>query len=128
VLEVERISAAMDASGFSYELLVIDDASTDATLEHPGIADKYSALKVIPFRRNGGAGTRAGSAPSRPPARSWCDRRGHDLPERADPGAGAGSGRDPSYDQVIGARTSEQGTHKLLRVPAKWLIRKIAGG
>ncbi|MGH8836452.1 MAG: glycosyltransferase family 2 protein, partial [Actinomycetes bacterium] len=30
VLEIERISAAMDASGFSYELLVIDDASTDA--------------------------------------------------------------------------------------------------
>ena len=29
-------------------------------------------------------------------------------------------------DQVVGARTSEQGTHKLLRVPAKWLIRKLA--
>jgi hypothetical protein len=27
---------------------------------------------------------------------------------------------------VVGARTSEEGTHKLLRVPAKWLIRKIA--
>jgi hypothetical protein len=26
----------------------------------------------------------------------------------------------------VGARTSEQGTHKLLRVPAKWLIRKLA--
>ncbi len=26
----------------------------------------------------------------------------------------------------MGARTSEQGTHKLLRVPAKWLIRKLA--
>src|SRR5262245_26942213 len=58
VLEVERISAAMDASGFSYELLVIDDASTDATLERiQGIADKYPALTLIPFRRNGGAGT-----------------------------------------------------------------------
>jgi hypothetical protein len=26
----------------------------------------------------------------------------------------------------VGARTSEQGSHRLLRVPAKWLIRKIA--
>jgi hypothetical protein len=30
------------------------------------------------------------------------------------------------YDQVVGARTSEQGTAKALRVPAKWLIRRLA--
>jgi polyisoprenyl-phosphate glycosyltransferase len=30
------------------------------------------------------------------------------------------------YDQVVGARTSEQGTAKALRVPAKWFIRKLA--
>jgi hypothetical protein len=33
---------------------------------------------------------------------------------------------DPSVEQVVGARTSEEGTHKALRVPAKWLIRKFA--
>jgi hypothetical protein len=33
---------------------------------------------------------------------------------------------DPTYDQVVGARTSEEGTHKFLRVPAKWVIRKLA--
>jgi hypothetical protein len=27
---------------------------------------------------------------------------------------------------VVGARTSEQGTYKILRVPAKWFIRKFA--
>ena len=32
----------------------------------------------------------------------------------------------PDYDQVNGARTSEQGDWKLLRVPAKWIIRKLA--
>jgi polyisoprenyl-phosphate glycosyltransferase len=32
----------------------------------------------------------------------------------------------PDVDQVVGARTSEQGTHKVLRVPAKFVIRKIA--
>ena len=32
----------------------------------------------------------------------------------------------PDYDQVNGARTSEQGTHKALRVPTKWCIRKLA--
>jgi glycosyltransferase involved in cell wall biosynthesis len=30
------------------------------------------------------------------------------------------------YDQVVGARTSEQGSVKLLRRPAKWFIRKLA--
>jgi polyisoprenyl-phosphate glycosyltransferase len=30
--EVERICAAMDTSGYSYEVLAIDDASTDQTL------------------------------------------------------------------------------------------------
>ena len=34
--------------------------------------------------------------------------------------------KDPTIDQVVGARTSEQGTYKMLRVPAKWLIRKFA--
>jgi hypothetical protein len=29
-------------------------------------------------------------------------------------------------DQVIGARTSEQGTAKAFRVPAKWFIRRLA--
>jgi polyisoprenyl-phosphate glycosyltransferase len=29
-------------------------------------------------------------------------------------------------DQLVGARTSEQGTMKLLRTPAKWLIRRLA--
>jgi polyisoprenyl-phosphate glycosyltransferase len=34
--------------------------------------------------------------------------------------------KDPDMDQVVGARTSEEGTHKFLRVPAKWFIRKLA--
>ena len=33
---------------------------------------------------------------------------------------------NPDVDQVVGARTTEQGTHKFLRVPAKWVIRKVA--
>ena len=32
----------------------------------------------------------------------------------------------PAYDQVNGARTSEQGTLPWLRRPAKWFIRKLA--
>ena len=32
----------------------------------------------------------------------------------------------PAYDQVNGARTTEEGTMKWLRTPAKWVIRKLA--
>ena len=30
------------------------------------------------------------------------------------------------FDQIVGARTTEEGTIKFLRVPAKWSIRKLA--
>src|SRR5437588_52994 len=30
------------------------------------------------------------------------------------------------YDQVVGARRTEEGTLKFMRVPAKWFIRKLA--
>jgi hypothetical protein len=33
---------------------------------------------------------------------------------------------DPSVDQVVGARKTENGSHRLLRIPAKWVIRKVA--
>src|SRR5918995_441512 len=55
--EVERICAAMDASGLSYELLAIDDASTDATL--PLLEEalpRFPHMRLMPFRRNGGSG------------------------------------------------------------------------
>ena len=34
--------------------------------------------------------------------------------------------KDPTVDQIVGARTTEEGTHKILRIPAKWFIRKLA--
>ena len=33
---------------------------------------------------------------------------------------------ESGWDQVVGARTSEQGSVRLLRTPAKWFIRKLA--
>ena len=56
--EVERICVAMDASGYDYELLAYDDASSDETLARlHDIAPKFPALQVVHFDRNGGSGT-----------------------------------------------------------------------
>jgi glycosyltransferase involved in cell wall biosynthesis len=125
--EVERISAAMDASVYTYELLVIDDASTDRTLAVLEEAlPRYPQMRLMPFRRNGGSGTarRIGSFEARGEIVVWTDAD-MTYPNERIPEFVAMLD-DPTYDQIVGARTSEEGTHKLLRVPAKWLIRKLA--
>ena len=128
--ELERINKAMDDSPFSYELLVIDDASTDGTLKVLLDAEqRYPQMRLLPFRRNGGSGTarRIGTAEARGSIVVWTDADmtypNDRIPEFVQ------YLHDRQYvDQVVGARTSEKGTIKLLRVPAKWTIRKIAEG
>jgi glycosyltransferase involved in cell wall biosynthesis len=126
--EIDRISAVMDASEFTYELLCIDDASTDDTLEVlERAAATHPAMRVMPFRRNGGSGTarRIGTQQARGEIVVWTDADMTYENERI-PDLVRILRDDPSYDQVVGARTTEEGTHKWARVPAKWLIRKIA--
>jgi polyisoprenyl-phosphate glycosyltransferase len=126
--EIERITAALDASNFSYELLVIDDKSTDDTLavvkaELP----RYPHLRLMPFRRNGGSGTarRIGTAEASGRIVVWTDAD-MTYPNERIPEFVQYLVDHPDVDQVVGARTSEQGTHKVFRVPAKFVIRKIA--
>ena len=126
--EIDRITATMQASGLSYELLCIDDASTDNTLAVlESAARTYPAIRLLPFRRNGGSGTarRIGTQQAKGEIVVWTDADMTYENERI-PDLVRHLLDDPSYDQVVGARTSEEGTHKWLRVPAKWLIRKIA--
>lgn len=126
--ELKRITAVLDASGLSYEVLAIDDASTDGTLRVlRAAAPTMPQVTVLSFRRNGGSGTarRIGTQRARGEIVVWTDA---DLsyPNEDIPKLVRILLEDPSYDQVVGARTTEEGTHKWLRVPAKWLIRKIA--
>ncbi len=128
IAEVERISAAMDASGYSYELLAVDDASTDATLARLYEAQpRFPHMEIVPFRRNGGSGVvrRLGTERARGEIVVWTDAD-MTYPNEQIPELVQLLEKDPTIDQVVGARTSEQGTYKLLRVPAKWLIRKFA--
>jgi glycosyltransferase involved in cell wall biosynthesis len=126
--EVERICKAMDASGHTYELLAVDDCSTDGTLARlEEAAPQFPNMQVVPFHRNGGSGTvrRIGSQQANGDIVVWTDADmtypNERIPELVDI-----LDTDPSVDQVVGARTTEEGTHKILRVPAKWFIRKTA--
>jgi polyisoprenyl-phosphate glycosyltransferase len=126
--EIERITRAMEASSYSYELLVIDDKSTDGTLAVLEAAlPRFPHMRLMPFRTNGGSGTarRIGTREAYGRVVVWTDADmtypNERIPEFVD------YLRDnPGVDQVVGARTTEQGTHKILRVPAKWVIRKVA--
>ena len=126
--EIERITAAMSASEHTYEVLCIDDASTDDTLDVLRHAQRaHPHLRILPFRRNGGSGTarRIGTQQARGEIVVWTDADMTYENERI-PELVRILRDDATYDQVVGARTTEEGTHKWARVPAKWLIRKIA--
>ncbi|MGF7235343.1 MAG: glycosyltransferase family 2 protein [Frankia sp.] len=128
VLELERITAAMDASGYSYEMLVIDDKSTDDTLEVlRGVESRFPHMRLMPFRRNGGSGTarRIGTTEARGKIVVWTDAD-MTYPNERIPEFVRYLDDNLDVDQVVGARTTEEGTHKWARVPAKWLIRMIA--
>jgi polyisoprenyl-phosphate glycosyltransferase len=128
IAEVERITGAMDDSGYSYELLAIDDGSTDGTLARlREAAPRYPNLQVVPMPRNGGSGVvrRIGTQRAQGEIVVWTDAD-MTYPNERIPELVQVLEKDHMVDQVVGARTSEQGSYKLLRVPAKWLIRKFA--
>jgi polyisoprenyl-phosphate glycosyltransferase len=126
--ELERIDQAMLVSGYSYELLVIDDKSTDTTLSllHKAVP-RFPAMRLMPFRRNGGSGTarRIGTSEARGKIVVWTDAD-MTYPNERIPEFVRFLDENPDVDQVVGARTTEEGTHKWARVPAKWVIRKVA--
>ncbi len=128
IAEIERITAAMDASGYKYELMCVNDASTDDTLAKLYEASpRFPQMEVVNFHRNSGSGTvrRIGTQRARGEIVVWTDAD-MTYPNERIPELVQILEKDTTIDQVVGARTSEQGTYKMLRVPAKWFIRKFA--
>lgn len=119
--EIDRIRAALDASSLRYEIIIVDDGSDDGSGEQ---LREIDGIRLIRFAQNRGSGSarRAGTHAARGRVVAWTDADmtypNERIPELVKELEG--------YDQVVGARTSEQGTAKLFRVPAKWFIRKLA--
>lgn len=125
---LEEIVGAMAREDVRYEILVVDDASTDRTAE---LAEEFAAtcwqtpVRVVrcPENRGAGAARKVGIRQSRGEVIVMLDADGtypaESIPELLR--------HFPAYDQVNGARTSEKGTLPWLRRPAKWFIRKLAG-
>ncbi len=117
----------LSAESIRYEIVVVDDGSTDATVER---AERFARsswdcpLRVIrcPRQRGAGAARKVGIREARGEIVVMLDADGtysaETIPEMLK--------HFPAFDQVNGARTSEQGTLPWLRRPAKWFIRKLA--
>jgi len=120
--ELKRIKEAMDSSEYSYEVIVVDDGSKDKT---PDIVEKnFPWVKLCRRPINFGTGTarKFGTEKAKGKYVVWSDADltypNYLIPELIP--------HLNQYDQVIGARKTEKGEQKFLRVPAKWFIRKLA--
>lgn len=120
--EIGRIRHALESSGYSFEIIVVDDGSTDGSSAHLRDLD---GIRLIQFQTNRGSGSarKYGTLEARGRVVAWTDV---DMTYPNDEIPRLVKELDGGWDQVVGARTSEQGTVKLLRTPAKWLIRKLA--
>ncbi|MGC9326672.1 MAG: glycosyltransferase family 2 protein, partial [Candidatus Hinthialibacter sp.] len=117
---IDDVRQAMNASNYSYEILVVDDCSKDETVN----IVREKGVRLIERKMNGGSGAsrKTGIRAARGEYIAMLDGDGTytaaDIPQMLD--------LLPEWDQVNGARTSEEGALKILRVPAKWMIRQLA--
>ena len=121
--ELEIIKQAMDQSKYRYEVIIVDDHSSDRSYE---IANQAKWPIVLCHRKNLGSGgaRKTGLKKAKGRLVAWTDTDlsypNEKIPELIQ------YLEDHNLDQVIGARDSERGTKKWIRFVAKWFIRKIA--
>lgn len=120
--DLKVIRNAMEASGYSYEIIVVDDGSTDRTA---AIAAGVPGVQVLRHHSNRGTGAArtTGVRAARGQIVAMSDADGTypngDLPRLVEAVL-------DGADMAVGARKIEAGTFRLLRTFAKEFIRRLA--
>lgn len=118
--DIQALRAAMEATGRPYEILVVDDGSSDATAE---VAVENGARLLRHYsNRGGGAARKTGIRAARAEIVVVIDGD-NTYPPHQVPALLEYMNR---CDMVVGDRTVEMGTQRALRTFAKRLIRWLA--
>lgn len=115
------IKETLDAAGYEWELVVVDDGSTDRTAE---IAEEMGAIVLRHAQNKGPGGARmTGVRYAKGEIVIMTDADGtypnQDMPKLIEEVRNG-------YDMAVGARINERGTLRWLRTPAKTFIRQLA--
>ena len=117
---VREVRAALDGAGAEYELLVVDDGSSDRTAEIA--AQEGASVISLPENRGYGFALKTGIRRARHDAIVITDADGT-YPADAIPQLVADLA---DYDMVVGERTGAEVAIATARGPARWFLRRLA--
>lgn len=120
--QIRAVAEALEGSGWSWEILVVDDGSTDGTGE--AAVGAAAGVRVVRNRRNRGYGAslKRGISSALHPWILIIDADGTypatAIPELLD--------RADEAEMVVGARVTDHRRIPLARRPAKWFLTRLA--